>query len=69
MLDGIQNIIAIASGKGGVGKTVSSINIGAGLKKLGKSVLILDGNFLSPNLHFDLGTYFNGGIGIEGLFR
>lgn len=48
-------VIGVMSFKGGVGKSISSLNIGAGLVKLGKKVLVVDGNFLSPNLHLYLG--------------
>lgn len=48
-------IIGIVSFKGGVGKTVSVINLGAALSKLKKKVLIIEGNFLSPTLHIYLG--------------
>ncbi|MFZ4618065.1 MAG: ParA family protein [Rectinemataceae bacterium] len=37
-------VIAIANRKGGVGKTVSAISIGAGLAKLGQRVLLVDGD-------------------------
>ena len=37
---GMSEVIVITSGKGGVGKTTSTANIGTGLAKLGKSVVI-----------------------------
>ena len=36
----MSEVIVITSGKGGVGKTTSTANIGTGLAKLGKSVAI-----------------------------
>lgn len=48
-------VIGVMSFKGGVGKTVSSINLACALKMEGREVLIVDGNFLSPNLHLYMG--------------
>lgn len=51
--------ISVLSGKGGVGKTTSAINLGLALHKLGADVIVLDGNLSSPNLSVHLGnTYF-----------
>ena len=51
----MTKLIAIVSGKGGVGKTTSTINIGQSLTKLGKRVLLLDANLATPNLALQLG--------------
>ena len=46
----MQKVIVITSGKGGVGKTTSVINLGAALNNFGKNVLIVDGNLTTPNI-------------------
>jgi len=49
-------IIVINSGKGGVGKTTTAINLGASLNKLQKEVVIVDANLNTPNIGLQLGA-------------
>jgi len=46
----------IASGKGGVGKTTSAINLATALTKIGKSTVLVDGNISTPNVGIHLGA-------------
>lgn len=50
-----KNIIAVASGKGGVGKTWFSITLAHALAKSGKSVLLFDGDLGLANVDVQLG--------------
>jgi septum site-determining protein MinD len=52
----MARIIVINSGKGGVGKTTTAINLGASLNKLKKNVVIVDGNLNTPNVGLQLGA-------------
>ena len=49
-------IYSISSGKGGVGKTTSAINLAAALNLLGEDVLIVDANLSTPNIGLHLGA-------------
>ena len=49
-------IITVTSGKGGVGKTTTSINLGAALNALNREVIIVDGNLTTPNVGLHLGA-------------
>ena len=48
-------VIVITSGKGGVGKTTTTANVGAGLSKLGKKVVIIDTDLGLRNLDVVMG--------------
>ncbi|MEM7183614.1 MAG: MinD/ParA family protein [Spirochaetota bacterium] len=48
-------IISIASGKGGVGKSTISVNLGIALAKMGQKVLVFDGDFGLANINVLLG--------------
>ena len=52
----MTKLITITSGKGGVGKTTTAINLGAALTSFGKSVVILDANLTTPNIGLHLGA-------------
>ena len=49
-------IYTVISGKGGVGKTVSAINLGISISRLGKEVIIVDANLTTPNVGLHLGS-------------
>ena len=53
----MQKIIAIVSGKGGVGKTFVSINLASALHQFGEKVTIVDADVSASNLGLHLGYY------------
>ena len=52
----MAKLITITSGKGGVGKTTTAINLGAALNAFGKEVIIVDANLTTPNIGLHLGA-------------
>ena len=54
-IPGVKNLIAVGSGKGGVGKTTVSVNLALALAKLGHRTGLLDADVYGPNVPLMLG--------------
>ncbi|MDD4877727.1 MAG: cell division ATPase MinD [Candidatus Nanoarchaeia archaeon] len=52
----MTKIIGVLAGKGGTGKTTTSVNLGAALTYFGKDVIIVDANLTTPNVGLHLGV-------------
>lgn len=55
LVQGIKNIIAISSGKGGVGKSTIAVNVAVALAKAGAKIGLLDADIYGPNTPTMLG--------------
>ena len=55
-IPGVDAVIAVGSGKGGVGKTTLSVNLALSLAKLGYQVGLLDADVYGPNVPLMLGS-------------
>src|SRR6201981_568064 len=55
-IPGVKNLVAVASGKGGVGKTTVAVNLALALENLGHKVGLLDADVYGPNVPIMLGT-------------
>ncbi|MEK6840569.1 MAG: cell division ATPase MinD [Nanoarchaeota archaeon] len=52
----MSKIIVVTSGKGGVGKTTTAINLAAAMRYFDKDVLVIDGNLSTPNVGLHLNS-------------
>jgi ATP-binding protein involved in chromosome partitioning len=55
-IPGVKNLIAVASGKGGVGKTTVAVNLAIALAQMGAAVGVLDADVYGPNVPLMFGT-------------
>ena len=55
-IPGVKHVIAVASGKGGVGKSTVAVNLAIALQKIGKKVGLLDADVYGPSTPKMLGT-------------
>jgi ATP-binding protein involved in chromosome partitioning len=54
-IPGVKNIIAVGSGKGGVGKTTIAVNLAITLSRLGHAVGLMDADVYGPNVPLMMG--------------
>ncbi len=56
-LPGVQRVLVVASGKGGVGKTTVTVNLALALKRAGASVAVFDADIYGPNVPLMMGIH------------
>src|SRR5579864_6499860 len=55
-IPGVKNLIAVGSGKGGVGKTTVAVNVAISLARLGRKVGLMDADVYGPNVPLMMGV-------------
>lgn len=56
-IPGVRHLVAVGSGKGGVGKTTVAVNLAIALAKLGRKVGLLDADVYGPNVPLMMGAH------------
>ncbi len=56
-IPGISHVIAVGSGKGGVGKTTVAVNLAIALARMGRKVGLMDADVYGPNVPLMMGTH------------
>ena len=67
-VDGVRRIIAVGSGKGGVGKSTTAVNIALGLQAEGLKVGLLDADLYGPSIPKLLGIEGKPAVRDDGIF-
>src|SRR6202142_4116327 len=68
-LPGVSKIVAVGSGKGGVGKTTVAVNLAIALSKLGQRVGLMDADVYGPNVPLMMGSSQSPKVGPDNMIE